>query len=462
MEKNTTKESKNNKNKVVKEKNINKNSNNKVKDIKINDIKVPEKKKSSNKKSISSILNKNLFNTKKERKSFSTTEAIILVVMALLIGFVLGQIINDNNTTIKMNGKTNDKYVQEFVKNYEFILNNYYEKVDKEALVNSAIAGMMNSLDDPYSVYFDEDETDNFSITLDGSYEGIGIQIRKDEDTGYMLVTAVFKDSPAANSGLKVGDYIIAIDDNKAKEMDASEFSSIIKKSDKKIFSIKILRDGKEQELKLNKTKVTLTSVTSEIYKEGNKKIGYIYIGTFANNTYEQFKESLEKLEKEKIDTLILDVRGNTGGHLTAVDSILDLFLGSKHIMYQFDQNGKITSTKGTGNDDKNYEIVLLGDETSASASEVLIAGLKENLNATFIGKKTYGKGTVQELVTLSDGTQYKITIKKWLTPKGNWINDTKGIKPDIEVDLDHKYYETQNTDDDTQLNKALEYIKNS
>ena len=127
--------------------------------------------------------------------------------------------------------------------------------------------------------------------------------------------------------------------------------------------------------------------------------------------------------------------------------------------MYGFDQNKKITYTYGTGNESKKYEIVLLGNELSASASEVLIAGLKENLNSKFFGKKTYGKGTVQELVTLSDGTQYKITIKKWLTPKGNWINETEGIEPDKEIELDDKYFTTFDMADDTQLNYAIDYL---
>ena len=130
--------------------------------------------------------------------------------------------------------------------------------------------------------------------------------------------------------------------------------------------------------------------------------------------------------------------------------------------MYQFEQAGKTNSTYGTGNEEKKYKIILLGDEASASASEVLIAGLRDNLGAVLIGKQTYGKGTVQELVTLSDGNQYKITVKKWLTPKGSWINETKGITPDIEVALDEKYYKTYDSSDDTQLQAALQYIRNN
>lgn len=392
------------------------------------------------------------------KKEFSTSETILLVVAALMIGLSIGYLFNKNK--IEEKAVISDQYLNSFVDNYNYILNNYYEEIDKEDLINSAIAGMMESLDDPYSVYFNEEETDTFTMALDGSYQGIGIQFLKDETTGYMLVTAIIKGSPAEEAGILPGDMIISIDDANASDLTASEFSDIIKKGTKANYILKVLRNEEQLEIDLTRRLVTLNSVSSEIYEENGKKIGYIYIGIFANNTFEQFKSELEKLESEKIDYLILDVRGNTGGHLTAVDEILDLFLNKNHVMYKFEQNENIMPIYGSGNELKKYEIVLLGDETSASASEVLIAGLKENLKSTFIGKKTYGKGTVQELITLSDGTQYKITVKKWLTPQGNWINDSEGIIPDIEVELGEKYYETHEQSDDEQLKKALEYIK--
>jgi len=398
-------------------------------------------------------------NNKQERKIFSTAETILLVIMSLLIGLSIGLLFRQNNMSSSKETET-DKNLKEFIKNYNYIIDNYYEEVDKEDLINNAIAGMMESLDDPHSVYFDETETDNFTISLNGSYEGVGIQILKDEESGNMLITGVFKDSPAAKSGLLPGDMIVSIDDFMAKDLSASEFSSIIRNGTKTSYELKVLRDEEEIKITLNKSLVTLASVVSETFEEDKKKIGYIYIGIFANNTYSQFKEELEKLEKENIDALIIDVRGNTGGHLTTVDGILDIFLNKNQIMYQFEQSGKTTATYGSGDDNKKYDIVLLGDEVSASASEVLIAGLRENLGSIFIGKQTYGKGTVQELITLSDGTQYKITVKKWLTPKGNWINDSEGLTPDMEVELDNKYYETYNNEDDTQLQKAIEYIK--
>lgn len=427
---------------------------NKSKDINVEEI----IKEENEKQNLEDKVNQGI-KDRKVSKNFSKSETILLVIIALIIGLLIGALFSKTNVITK-SGIINDEYLKEFVKNYEYILNNYYEDLDKEKLINNAISGMLNSLDDPHSLYMDEDESDNFSITLDGSYKGIGIQITKDEESGYMLVTGVFKNSPASQAGLQAGDKIISIGDYSAKDMDASEFSSLIRESEKNEFDLNIERENETLEIKLMKNIVTISSVSSKTFNIDGKKVGYIYIGIFANNTYMQFKDELEKLEKEKIDSLIIDVRGNTGGHLTAVDEILDLFLNSKQVMYQFEENKKTTAIYGNGNDNKNYEIVLLGDGISASASEVLIAGLKQNLDSKFIGKKTYGKGTVQELITLSDGTQYKITVKKWLTPKGEWINDTEGIIPDMEVDLDSGYYQTYKDEDDTQLQSALDYLK--
>ena len=396
--------------------------------------------------------------TKDWKRKFSKSEMILLVIMSLLIGICIGSLFRQTNIITKSTSYKN-KYVKELVENYEYIINNYYNEIDEQELVNSAISGMMESLDDPYSVYFDESDSSNFSITLVGSYEGIGVQVAKDEEEGEIIVVGALKNSPSSESCIKAGYRILSIDEMDASKVSVDEFSSFIKTSNKKQFKLKIKREGEIFEVDIIRKNITLDSITSEIIEKNNKKIGYIYICIYANTTYFQFKDALDKLEKEKIDSLIIDVRDNTGGHLTAVDSILDIFLTDKQKMYGFDQNKKITYTYGTGNESKKYEIVLLGNELSASASEVLIAGLKENLNSKFFGKKTYGKGTVQELVTLSDGTQYKITIKKWLTPKGNWINETEGIEPDKEIELDDKYFTTFDMADDTQLNYAIDYL---
>ena len=392
-----------------------------------------------------------------EKRRFTTSETVLLVIMTLVIGVLIGSLLSKTNVITKTM-TTKDENLNKFINTYEYVINNYYENVDKEKLISNAIDGMLKSLDDPYSMYLDKDESENFSISLDGSYKGVGIQVAKEED-GYIIVTYVFKDSPADKAGLKTNDIIIEIDGESCKDYSASDFSEKIKKSEKENFKLKILREEKEIEVILKKDVITLESILTETYERNDKKIGYIYIGIFANNTYYQFKDALDELEKQKIDSLIIDVRGNSGGHLTAVDSILDIFLTEKDKMYGFSQNKKKNYVYGTGDKYKDYEIVLLGDEGSASASEVLIAGLMENLNSKFFGKKTFGKGTVQEMINLSDGDQYKLTIKKWLTPKGNWINDTKGIVPSKEVELDDEYFETYESSDDTQLEYAIEYL---
>ena len=414
--------------------------------------------KKENKKKEENTKKKIISKNDPSKNVFSVRETILVSLSTLIVGLVVGVLLNKTKIITK-NAFIQDKYLEQFAQNYQYIVDNYYEEVDKQKLINGAIEGMTNTLDE-FSTYMDETNSNNFSITLNGSYSGIGVQIAEDKDKN-TIVTAVFKDSPSEKAGIKPGDILLSINGKDSKELGATGFVKEVKNSEAKEIKIKYKREEEEKEVTVVRSVVELTSVKSETYEIDGKKAGYIYMSIFANNTYKQFKTELDKLEKENIDYLIIDVRSNTGGHLTSIDSILDLFLNKKQIMYQFDEKGKITKTYGTGNENKKYKIILLGNEDTASASEVLIASLKENLNSIFIGKKTYGKGTVQELKNLTDGNKYKITIKKWLTPKGNWINDTKGIKPDIKVELDEHYFETYETEDDTQLQRAFDYIRN-
>ena len=414
--------------------------------------------KKENKKKEENTKKKIISKNDPSKNVFSARETILVSLSTLIVGLVVGVLLNKTKIITK-NAFIQDKYLGQFAQNYQYIVDNYYEEVDKQELINGAIEGMTSKLDE-FSTYMDETNSNNFSITLNGSYSGIGVQIAEDKDKN-IIVTAVFKDSPSEKAGIKPGDILLSINGKDSKELGATGFVKEVKNSEIKEIKIKYKRGDEEKDATVIRSVVELTSVKSETYDIDDKKVGYIYMSIFANNTYKQFKTELDKLEKENIDYLIIDVRSNTGGHLTSIDSILDIFLNRKQIMYQFDEKGKITKTYGTGNENKKYKIILLGNEDTASASEVLIASLKENLNSIFIGKKTYGKGTVQELKNLSKDIKYKITIKKWLTPKGNWINDTKGIKPDIEVELDEKYFETYKEDDDTQLQRAFDYIRN-
>ena len=390
---------------------------------------------------------------KSDNCSIGLFDALLIVILAIILGILIGSKINT-----KKDLPNKDENIEKFIENYNYIIDNYYEDIDKKKLIDDAIAGMMQTLDDPYSVYMDSESTKNINISLNGEYEGLGLAIVKNDDD-FIEVVGVFKNSVAEKSDIKVGDIIKKINNKDVKKMTPSDFSNYVLDGKDKEFILLVERDSKEKEIKLKKSVVVIDSVVSKVINKDNIKIGYMYVSVFASNTALQFKTKLKELEKENIDSLIIDVRDNTGGHLTTVEAILKEFLTKKQIVYKIKDKNKITKVYGTAKKNKNYKIVLLGNENSASASEMLIASLKENLKAKFIGKKTYGKGTVQEMVTLDSKDKYKITTKKWLTPLGNWINDTKGIEPDYKVDTENRYYDDENKIDN-QLEKAVDVIK--
>lgn len=380
-------------------------------------------------------------------------EEFILMLSACILCLILGLNLSKKKGTKDIKY---DENITSFIENYNYIVDNYYKKVDKKQLIDDAIAGMMKTLDDPYSVYLTDEENRNINITLNGKYQGLGLMIGKNND-GKIVVAGVFKESSAEKAGIIEGDIIIKIDDKDVSSMEVSGFSKYVMNNKNKDFKLIIERQGEEKEISITKNNVEIDSIYSNTIDYNNKKVGYIYISLFAANTYEQFFEKLTELEKSGIDSLILDVRGDSGGYLTTVDSILKMFMTKKQVIYQLKKGSSVSKTFGGSKTNKKYKIVLLGDENSASASELLIAGIRENYdNSLFVGKKTYGKGTAQEMVSIDSDNKYKITTKKWLTPKGNWINDTKGIIPDIEIDTDEVSFGDTNYND-MQLNKALE-----
>ena len=385
----------------------------------------------------------------KDKNERKITLSNLEFVLTVLIGAILGA-----GITFFVNPISNTKYkevdpsLQKIVSMYNQIVDNYYENIDYEALTSGAIEGMLNAVGDPYTAYM-KDNYDNFNITLNGVYEGVGIEISKINDKTVIL--GVFASSPAKEAGLEVGDVIIKVDDKEASTLTTDELSKYIRETNKPKFKIVVERDGKTKEFTINKKTVVLKSVKSEVIEKNNKKIGYIYMSIFALNTYQQFKDELNALESKGIDALIVDLRANSGGELNAALNITSLFMDKSNIIYQIeDKEGNIEKTYSKGNENKKYKIVVLVDENTASAAEVLTAALKENLGATVIGKKTYGKGTVQTLLSAPNGQKYKITTSRWLTPSGDCINE-KGIMPDIEVSIEGK--------EDTQLLKAVEYI---
>ena len=387
-------------------------------------------------------------NKRKEIPIFKTKEVIFLLLLTAVIGLTMGGVVTYNVT---LKGEKIDDELQEFITNYDYIVDNYYGDVDKTKLIDSAIAGMLNTLD-KNSAYVGGTDS-NFSIYLEGTYKGTGIQVYND-DNNNVVIYSVFEGTPASKAGLKAGDVIVKLNDKDTTNMTISDFSDLVKKQ-KGSFNITYKRDGKEKTVKLKADTVELKSVSSKML---DNKIGYIRATIFANNTYEQFKKELTDLESKNIQGLVIDLRGNSGGHLSAAEQIISLFLDSSHPIYQIKSKEGQSKYYSTGKETKKYKIAILIDGNSASASEVVTSALMEQYGAVVIGEKSYGKGTVQELQTLPNGEQYKLTTKTWLTSKGKVI-DGKGINPDYEVKLDDKYLEDPSDDNDNQLQKAMQII---
>lgn len=393
------------------------------------------------------------------KRHFRLSEIFILIIITLIIGFILGlsvfKVMYEKDS--KSVSKFKDEYLNKFVENYNYIIDNYYGDLDKNKLIDSAIEGMLGSIDDPYTTYLDDDSSNSFNTTLEGSFEGIGVEVVNDSNNN-IVIYRVIDDSPASRAGLQSMDIIKSINGNPLENVSTSDFVKMVRENNSPSFELVLLRNNEEVKVNINREIVTLKSVQSNVFERDNKKIGYIYLSIFANNSYSQFKKELSDLEKKGIDSLIIDVRSNTGGHLTSVENILSLFLDSSHVIYQTEDKNGVVKAYSHGSVTKNYDIVLLTNEASASASEILAAALKEEYGAKIVGKHTYGKGTVQELKTLTNGDQYKFTTKKWLTPNGTWINGT-GVQPDIEVEFNSDYYDNPISDNDVQLQAAIQAL---
>lgn len=392
---------------------------------------------------------------KGKNKTFHTAEVVFLIIITCTVGLGMGFAIGSKQE--EQTNNIDNKYYEKFIENYNYIKENYYEDIDDEKIMNGAIKGMIESLDDQFSLYMDDEDSEDFNQRIDGNYSGVGIEITNDKDNN-IFVTRVFKNSPAEKSGIKPLDIVKSVDEKDLTGKDKSELTNYIKNSKKNNFEIVVIRENKEVKIALSKDNVVIPSVYSKTTLKNDKKIGHIYMEVFSNTTYNQFEEQLKELEKDGINGLIIDVRDNSGGSLATTANILSLFIDKKKIIYQTEFKNKKTPFYSTGSKTKEYPIIVLQNKNSASASELLSISLKESYGATIIGETSYGKGTVQEMVTLNNGSEYKFTTKKWLSPNGNWINKV-GIKPDIEVKLNEDYYNNPSEEIDNQLQEAINYL---
>ena len=380
---------------------------------------------------------------------FHTTEVVTLIVLTCIIGIGMGFFLGNRIDYPLPSSATEDEHVAEFLENYQYVMENFYGEIDSETLMDGALNGMLESLGDDYSTVI---SSNSFDAQLEGNYQGVGIEIYSDEKS--ITILNVFEGSSAAEAGLKPGDVILSIDGINYLGKESSTITDYIKVSKSTSFQFEILREGQTHTFTLNRGNVTIPSVESKTFDKEGKKIGYIYIDIFAAATTSQFSKALNELEKQNIDGLIIDVRDNSGGHLTTVVDILSNFMDKMNVIYQTQTKTETKKFYSKGKINKTYPIVVLQNNSSASASELLSIALQEQYGATIIGETSYGKGTVQELVTMGD-TEYKFTTKKWLSPKGNWIHK-KGVTPNISITLDKIYYDNPSDENDNQLQAAI------
>lgn len=388
------------------------------------------------------------------KTKFNTLEMILISIMALVFGILIGEAIF-SNSTVGLSVKSSSSQELNEIKNvYNTILNEYVNKVDSEKLKNAAISGMFSVLEDKHSSYIDKDSSENYEDELNGYFYGMGAAVYQKKGEP-VTIAEVYKNSPAEKAGLKVGDQYLKINGEDVSKLTSEDISNKIKGTNNKEFKLTILRNGKEKTIKVTTGKVELQSVKKEIIEKEDKKIAYLTLTIFANNTDEQLKKALKELKKDNIKNIVLDLRYNQGGELDTVLNIASEFLDEKAPIIQIVGKSGTDKKYSTGNENPDYNIVVLINAGSASASEVLSAALNEQLNVPLIGETTYGKGTVQKTKKLSDGSIIKYTTETWKTSKGNSIEKI-GIKPTIEVKQSEKYYETGSNDDDVQLQKAI------
>ncbi len=362
------------------------------------------------------------------------------------------QIANADQDT-KNFGSLSEKEQEEFLQNigntdlkkveqaYSVIKDNYVKEIDQNKLVEGAIQGMLDTLDDPYSVYMDKDTMKQFNQTIESSFEGIGAEVSMVDDK--VTIVAPIKGSPAEKAGLKPNDQILKVDGKSVEGMDL--YDAVLKIRGKKgsEVTLEIDRPGTGDPLNIDITRddIPLDTVYSDTKTVDGKKVGVIEITTFSENTSDEFKKALTKLEKDGMDGLVIDVRGNPGGLLQDVQEILKQFIPKDQPLVQVeDRNGEKSPYYSDLKEKKDYPINVLMDEGSASAAEILASAMNEAGGYDLVGTKSFGKGTVQQAIPMGDGSTIKLTLFKWLTPDGNWIHK-KGIQPTVKVKEPDYFY---------------------
>lgn len=395
-------------------------------------------------------------------------KVIMLVVLTATIVFMLTTFIMYNKfKEAYENGDTNKSaYVDsgsmiKTLQSFKAMLEEkYIGEIDDEKLLEGAIKGYIEGLDDPYTEYLTKEEMQEFTEQTNSEYVGIGVYVSNDRSNNTLLIVGVMKNSPALEAGMQAGDVIEKIEGVAYAGDQLNEATSILKGKEGTTVKLTVLRDGKEIDLEITRKKITVDHVASEML---DNKIAYIQIDSFDSGVKNAFEEQITQLKNDGAKGIIIDLRSNGGGIVDEATGIAELFVN---------KGETILITKGKSQEEKTTKstkdpiitdipVVVLVNEGTASASEILAAALKEQYGAKIVGKTTYGKGVIQTLYTLTDGSGLKITTDEYFTPNHNKIHKV-GIKPDVEVDLtknEQGYYETS-MEKDAQIQKAIEELK--
>ena len=336
----------------------------------------------------------------------------------------------------------------------------YYDETDETALHDGLYEGFISGLGDKYSVYYNAEDYAQLQMDTTGQYYGIGAGLRQDPDTMVVSVSKIYEGTPSDEAGLLAEDIILSVDDTDATSMEVTELVKLIRGEEGTTVHLEVYRSSTNEYLSFDveRANVTLPSISHEMLDNG---IGYIRIDSFEKETANQFEEAMEDLENQGMKALILDVRYNGGGLVSSVVQILDDILPEGTVVYTEDKNGNRQDYTSSGDTYMDYPLAVLVNGDSASASEILAGAIKDYEYGTLIGTTTFGKGIVQKVFSLNDGSAVKLTISKYFTPNGTCIHG-KGIAPDVEIEYDASKQtgEVYNKDQDNQLQKAIEVIK--
>lgn len=399
----------------------------------------------------------------RDQKRGNVYKIIMLVVLVAIITFIattlfMYKYVGENVKYVQVS--SGDKGISNTIASFRKIIDQkFLGEIDEQKIVNETIKGYIKGLNDPYTEYMTKEEMEEFSQDVMGNFTGIGIYLTKDVEKNAVIVISPIKDTPAHKAGILPGDIITKIDGVSYTGEQLTEASNKIKGEIGTSVKLEILRDGKIIEFEVTREHIKINHVESKVFENN---IGYIEFNSFDEGCSDEFKQKLEELKEKNITSLIIDIRNNGGGLVAEALKIADFIVEKEAtLLITTDKKEKEEVTKAKIDPIINIPIVLLTNSSSASASEILAGALKDNNKATIVGEKTYGKGVIQELLTLTDGSGLKITTNEYFTPNRNKINKV-GIIPDVEVKLDEKVQGQLviGEKDDTQLQKAIEILK--